>query len=742
MCQPKKWWIGLLPLLALWLATLWYKTAPIEADLGQRSNALITAEKASDGPGQWTNIAVAGRDVTISGVAPADGLQVRAAEAAERTFGVRLVNSDVALLAEQKPFTWTAVRDGAKVTLSGFVAPDAREPIIAAAKAAFPGAAIDDQMKLARGAPAAMTAMAGFGLSQLAKLEKGTASLADMAYSIVGAAPTSDVYNATLAATKALPNAMTLAKADITPPAAKPYVWSAEKNASGVTLNGFVPSDAARTSIVDAARKAFAGASVTDKMQLALGAPQNFIEAATAGLNQLSALAEGKASLSDLAYSLTGRSPNFAVNTSSLTTEAQGKLPAGFASQVTVDAPAPPPPPPPPPPPLPTARPFVWSVSKAADAIAVTGFAPSEAAAKTSADAARALSPAVRFANELRVAQGLPDGVDFNAATAFATAQINPLRTGAARITDNKISVTGEAPNLQVYQTATRALDGALPGGLLKDQVAITVAPYGWGIASANNVVTLTGLVPDARARQDMLAAAAKAFPNARIVDQLNIAAGAPSCYGALTTAGISQLARLESGAALFDGSVLRWTGMTADKNVADQINAAASTGWPNCARGAADLTVKVVAPPSPPPIVLEPPPAVRPMITQAPAANPCTGQIRTALEKDRILFDTARATIKPESRPVLEDIAKVLTNCASTRFEVAAHTDSDGGAERNMDLSNRRAAAVVDYLTTRLKIPAAQLVAKGYGETKPIASNDTAAGKQQNRRVEFNLAN
>ena len=752
MCQPKKWWIGLLPLAALWLLTLWFKTAPIEADLTSRSAAQVVAERASDTPGGWAELAVAGRDVTLSGRAPAEGLQTRAADAADRVFGVRLVNSAASLLEAQKPFTWAAARDGGKLTLTGFVAPDdSREKIVAAAKTAFPGVTIDDQMKAARGAPAASVAMAGFGLGQLAKLEKGAVSLSDLAYSIVGTAPTPDIYGATLAAVKSLPESMSLAKADITPPTVKPYLWSAERKGNEVTLSGFIPADNVRTSLSDAARQAFSGASVVDKMQLALGAPQNFAEAALAGIGQLGQLIEGKASLSDLAFSLSGRSADFKVNTSAVTDSLRAKFPAGFAQQISVEAP--------PPPPLPTARPFVWSATKAADGVSAVGFAPNESALKMAADRVQALAPAARFTNELRVAQGLPAGVDFSAATAFATAQLGALRTGAVRLTDNRISLTGQAADWPVYRAVTTALNGVLPAGLEKDQIAVTVAPYGWGVSSAGDVVTLTGLVPDDRAKQQILAAAGAAFPRSRIVDEMNIAAGAPSCFGPLTATAVRLAGRLDNGAAQFDGATLRVSGIAGDRAIADEVQATASTGWADCARGAAEITVRPAAEinlpappaipafPAPPPADPAPPPAYPPPapVISIPLPLPvdqCPVLIQAVLDRDRILFDTAKATIRPESHKVLEDIAGVLLACKGARFEVAAHTDSDGDADMNQDLSERRAAAVVEHLTRLLSVSADQLTAKGYGATKPIAPNTTAEGKQRNRRVEFSLAN
>jgi OOP family OmpA-OmpF porin len=73
-----------------------------------------------------------------------------------------------------------------------------------------------------------------------------------------------------------------------------------------------------------------------------------------------------------------------------------------------------------------------------------------------------------------------------------------------------------------------------------------------------------------------------------------------------------------------------------------------------------------------------------------------------------------------------------------SWRFQIEGHTDSDGGAAYNLALSQRRAQAVVDDLVKRYGIARSRLIAKGYGLTRPVASNATDAGKALNRRVEL----
>lgn len=102
------------------------------------------------------------------------------------------------------------------------------------------------------------------------------------------------------------------------------------------------------------------------------------------------------------------------------------------------------------------------------------------------------------------------------------------------------------------------------------------------------------------------------------------------------------------------------------------------------------------------------------------------------------IHFDVDSAHIQPRSEPVIAQIAALMKANPSWKFEISGHTDSDGGAAYNLGLSQRRAQAVVNDLATRYGIARSRMVAKGYGLTRPVAPNTTAAGKALNRRVEL----
>ena len=102
------------------------------------------------------------------------------------------------------------------------------------------------------------------------------------------------------------------------------------------------------------------------------------------------------------------------------------------------------------------------------------------------------------------------------------------------------------------------------------------------------------------------------------------------------------------------------------------------------------------------------------------------------------ILFDTAKADLKTESMAALEQIAAMLGKNPSLALYVVGHTDNVGPLAQNIDLSKRRAEAVVAALTTKYKIAATRLKADGVGPLAPVASNDAETGRAKNRRVEL----
>lgn len=105
----------------------------------------------------------------------------------------------------------------------------------------------------------------------------------------------------------------------------------------------------------------------------------------------------------------------------------------------------------------------------------------------------------------------------------------------------------------------------------------------------------------------------------------------------------------------------------------------------------------------------------------------------------DSITFDTARSDIKPQFYGTLNTLGTTLKQYDQTRIRIAGHTDSRGSLEYNQNLSVNRANSVRAYLQSQ-GVPPARMYAQGFGETRPIADNNTDIGMAKNRRVEITL--
>ena len=134
--------------------------------------------------------------------------------------------------------------------------------------------------------------------------------------------------------------------------------------------------------------------------------------------------------------------------------------------------------------------------------------------------------------------------------------------------------------------------------------------------------------------------------------------------------------------------------------------------------------------------ITYQPPPKAEPDLL--PAAQ-CISQINGLLQSEKINFDPGSDRVNLAGQNLLDKIADILRQCGEIPLEIAGHTDSQGREEMNLQLSQTRAQAVLMELQRR-RILTGSFVAQGYGETKPIAANDSAEGRDVNRRIEFYL--
>jgi OOP family OmpA-OmpF porin len=142
-------------------------------------------------------------------------------------------------------------------------------------------------------------------------------------------------------------------------------------------------------------------------------------------------------------------------------------------------------------------------------------------------------------------------------------------------------------------------------------------------------------------------------------------------------------------------------------------------------------IPIEGTLPPPPPP-----PPAPKPEPPPEPKRVEVTAD-RIVIH-DKILFEVDKAVIRTESHGLMDEITQVMKdNPQILKISIEGHTDGDGSAKYNQTLSDKRAAAVLQYLVDH-GVTQARLTSKGFGESKAIGDNATPEGKEMNRRVEF----
>jgi OOP family OmpA-OmpF porin len=296
-----KWWPGTIPLAILWGVACWSNTVPLEADLAARSTAAL-----KDTVLDKTQIAVDGRDVTLTADAFSEDGRSRAVASVDAVPGVRRVNDETRLVPEAKPFVWSAERDVVRVTLGGSAPlPATKGKLVEAAHAALGNVEVADQMNLARGAPPRFDAAALLLIDQIGKLKDGKIVISDNKVSLSGMARELGGREGVAAALQSLPEGFSVASNDIKAP---PFVFQAYKDPVAVTLTltGNVPDDKVHSSLIASAGRKFFNEKVVDNLKVSMGAPAGFAAAVTPALGALSRLSTGTLVVSDRELKLSG----------------------------------------------------------------------------------------------------------------------------------------------------------------------------------------------------------------------------------------------------------------------------------------------------------------------------------------------------------------------------------------------------------------------------------------------------
>jgi OOP family OmpA-OmpF porin len=482
MNQPGKWWLGLVPLIVLWIFANVSKTPIVEADL--RVRALIAAQRGSGNLLDKPSVAVAGRDVTLAGSAFTPQAQASGVAAAESAFGVRLVDSKIQQIPEKKPYELSVARVNGQIVVRGSAPlPAVKTKLIDTVRAAYRGAKVVDEITYASGAPAGLESLVAFGVGVVSKLRDGSFSLSDSALSLSGVAATSEIYLNSLTDLRQLPRGGTLAKVEILPPEIKPYICNATSYGRSLALTGLAPKLEIRELILARAASLFGGAG-NRRMELARGAPAgDYAALVIFALSELARLSEGKVEIVDGVLSLSGIGK---VNVTAATIEAELKagLPSGFKLgkiDITDGAIAP----------------YGFTASKQDGTLVLSGHIPDDKIRGEINDIVAKKYFDTKIDDRLAIGRGAPDG--FGAAVSAIVTGMARLAAGTASLSDRRVSLRGEAFYQKAIEPILAAMRSGLPAGFQQDTTNVAVKDAGPPLDNAACQPALQGILSRGR---------------------------------------------------------------------------------------------------------------------------------------------------------------------------------------------------------------------------------------------------
>ncbi|TXH93634.1 MAG: hypothetical protein E6Q73_16930 [Pseudorhodobacter sp.] len=242
-------------------------------------------------------------------------------------------------------------------------------------------------------------------------------------------------------------------------------------------------------------------------------------------------------------------------------------------------------------------------------------------------------------------------------------------------------------------------------------------------LAKETGKVELRGRLADEIQRSAVDSFAKAAFGSANVYQATRLDADLPEGWPVRVLAGLQALSELEEGSLLVRADTVEIKGVTGSQTARARIAQVLSDKLGQGRTYRVDVTYDAELDP----------------VAALPTPAECVEDVAAVLAKQKITFTPGSAEIAGAADAVMAALAKTLGRCGGVKMEIAGHTDAQGSEEGNRALSQARAEAVLLALQGR-QVDVSGMVAKGYGEAAPIADNDTDAGREANRRIEFTL--
>lgn len=315
-------------------------------------------------------------------------------------------------------------------------------------------------------------------------------------------------------------------------------------------------------------------------------------------------------------------------------------------------------------------------------------------------------------------------------AVGLAISAVKELGSGSITFSDADVTLlAGSDVPQETFDKVVGDLETGLPDvfsltSTLEKKETATQGPAEFtATLGEDKKLELRGRLTDETQRQAVDAFARSAFAGADVRTATRVDAALPDGWPVRVLAGLKALAEVESGKLLVRADLVEVTGVTGSKETRGKITQILSGALGQGQTFKVNVRYDEALDP----------------IASLPTPEECAADVNAVIARTKITFTPSSAEIATTARPVLDELATILTNCPPMQLEIGGHTDAQGSEGGNQALSQARAEAVLLALQGR-RVDVSGMTATGYGEAQPIADNKTEEGREANRRIEFVL--
>ncbi len=331
--------------------------------------------------------------------------------------------------------------------------------------------------------------------------------------------------------------------------------------------------------------------------------------------------------------------------------------------------------------------------------------------------------------SDCTIGLGVPSPTWTRAVTVSLDA-LKQLEGGTVTITDADISILApEGTDEGVFDRIVAETEKALPE-LFALQAVLPVVEDGEAniqefvaTRSPEGLMQMRGRLGSELTRATIESYAQARFGSENIYDATRLSENLPQGWTVRVMAALDALAVLNNGAVIVTPDLMDVSGKSGQEDASAQVSQLFASRLGGAQQF--DLKIEYVE-------ALDP-------LANIPTPEECIANLQTVQTENKISFEPGSGNLDSASHQILDELAKILETCGELGLEIQGHTDSQGGENMNLALSQERAQSVLAALRVR-RIQTGSFIANGYGEAFPIADNETADGRESNRRIEFVL--